>query len=269
LFGDFDVFEGQFFEMWRRDLHVVPVLDMHNPDFRKAFDSWTLLGTIDYGERTVLEVQYRDHEGNIVTFAESYTESRIPSDRFNAMADMLLELKLFNLSIQYDTNMDINLKNYTGYDNTPTNIANEVFKTRMGDKAPNLYVVSKASTDKRGYRIACNEAMIQHLSWERDKGGHYTRRPKHYITANCKELIKTLPTLQRDPDSQDGLDFRNDVGIDDPYDADKMTLMGIMQPRKKVEQKLYTSEEEYMREKVFGKIVEKNLRPRRIHADQI
>lgn len=225
LEGDWDVFEGQFFSMWRRELHVVPPIRQEIPSgFAKA-------GVIDYGERTVLECGFRDFEGNITTFAECYTESMPPTDRFNAMADMLIERGLNNLDIYYDTNMDINLTNYVGYDKTQATIAREVFRDRMGANAPNLMVVSKSTTDRRGYRVVCNEAMRDFLSWKQNEKGEFIRKPRHYITEDCKHLINTLPLLLHDPNSPDGLDFVQTGGaIDDPYDADKMLLMALWRP---------------------------------------
>lgn len=260
LDGDFDVFEGQFFEMWRDSLHVIPAFDLHDPAFRKVFDEWEKLGTIDYGERTALEIQCRDHEGRIVNFAESYTTSLIPSDRFNLMADLLIELNLFKLSIQYDTNMEYSLKHYSGAEHSPAEIAMEVFRQRMGDNAPILYVVSKASTDKRGYRVVCNEAVIEMLAWKRDERGILTQSPKLFVTENCKHLRRTIVTLQRDKDSFDGLDFHDTIGEDDPYDALKMCVVALQTPRQKPKPKYYESAEEYMREKVFHPIMTKSLR---------
>lgn len=220
LFGDWDVFAGQFFSMWRRDTHIIRT----RVDPAQRF---TVAGTIDYGQRSVLEMAFRDYEGNVVFFAECYTEHQTPGERFNAMADMLIERKLYKIDIQYDTNMDINLKEYSGLDKTPAAIAKDVFQTRMKDKAPNLTVVSKASTDKRGYRVACNEAWKEFL-----RINPKTKEPKLKITIDCPWLIKTMPELVHDPDSVDGLDFDQDVGIDDPFDAGKMTLMKLWTPTK-------------------------------------
>jgi phage terminase large subunit len=223
LLGDFDVFEGQFLSMWRKELHVKPRLS-------KPPDSWPVVGVIDYGERTVLEIGCRDYEGNIITFAEAYSESATPSDRFAAMAEMLLERGLHNIDIQYDTNMDINLKNYTGYDKTPAAIARDTFSDLMKDKAPHLRVVSKATTDKRGYRVVCNEAIKEMLSWKKDAAGNVEKAPKLVVTEDCRELIKTVPLLLTDPSSPDGLDFIEKKAIDDPYDAWKMMVMALYRP---------------------------------------
>lgn len=259
LEGDWDVFEGQFFSMWRNELHVIdPMLPPAN---------WNRLGVIDYGERTVLECSARDYEGNIITFAESYSEAMVPSERFNLMADLLIEKQLWNLPIYYDTNMDISLKHYYGFDKTPAQIAEDVFRDRfkgtLDGKKPSLTVVAKATTDRRGYRVACNEAMKEYLAWSKGPDGMFTRRPKHYVTRDCQHLIRTLPELIHDPESPDGLDFDRGVGLDDPFDADKMALMILSTPqRQEKENKHYTSEQEYFEDKIFNPILERAQRPR-------
>lgn len=235
LLGDWDVFEGQFLSMWRRDLHIVPPMTEIPQEFNRA-------GVIDYGERTVLLCGFRDFEGRIVTFAECYSEAQTPQERFLAMADMLTERGLHKLLIYCDTNMYLDLKNYTGYDKTQEQIAQEVFRAKMGDNAPILLKVSKATTDKRGYRVVCNEAVKSALYWRKDNGT-LTERPKTVVTSDCKMLIKTAPLLLHDPDSVDGLDFVQGKAIDDPYDAWKMLLMALHTPYAEVKVQPKTPEE--------------------------
>jgi phage terminase large subunit len=255
LMGDFDVFEGQFLSMWRREHHIIDPIE-------KVPEGAKVKGVIDYGERTVLEVGFRDFEGNVVVFAENYTESMAPSDRFNSMADMLIERQLFNLSIEYDTNMDLDLKNYTGYDKTQAKIAREVFRQRMGDKAPTMSVVSKATTDKRGYRVVCNEAMKEYLNWRKDEKGNWTQRPRLFFTRDCKEFNRTAPLLLHDPESVDGLDFIQKNVVDDPYDAAKMLLLSLRTPIEAKKEQPPKTMDEYM-EREFKKLHERTVAPKR------
>ena len=265
LLGDMDVFEGQFFSMWRRELHVLPLVDgerfVPHPD-------WHVSAVIDYGERTVLEVGCRDYEGNVTNFAEVYSEAKTPQERFLEMANMLIERKLYSLLIKYDTNMDIDLKNYTGYDKTPAQIAKEVFaeafkKAGIPQHAPTLIVVAKASTDKRGYRAVANEAVKEFLYWKKNTDGSLLHRPRVKVTGDCKHLINTLPLLIHDPDSPDGLDFDRSVGIDDPYDAFKMNLLElrgisrnkvVAKPERTAE---YMASPEYQQKEIFERKLKK------------
>ncbi len=271
LEGDWDVFEGQFFGMWRDAYHHVEDLPLHDREFRRGFEGWNKLGVIDYGERTVLEVGVRDYEGNITCFLEVFTEAQTPTDRFNAMADALIELELWNVNIKCDTNMAINLKHYSGYDKTPLHIAKDVFESRMKDRAPNLSIVSKSTTDRRGYRVVCNEAVKEYLRWTRGEDGFLLERPKLYVADRCRMLRKTLPELIHDPLRNDGLDFNDKVGMDDPFDAMKMMVMGLYSPRALPVQKKYEGERamnEWMKDNVFDKIVQKAGR-RKVNADTL
>lgn len=225
LLGDFDVFEGQFFSMWRRDKHIIPSM---NPP-----EGSLIKGGLDYGQRTVLEVQFRTNRGQIVNFAESFTEDIPPADRANLIADLLIERKLNAVHIVYDTNMDQDLENYTGYNKTPIYIFRTVLRNRMGDNAPIMTKVSKHTTDQRGYRAICNEAFKQYLSWQRRDDGTYIRTPRFYSTRDCKYLNQTIPLLIHDPLSVEGLDFiRKGQFIQDPYDAAKYALMELYDPKK-------------------------------------
>jgi hypothetical protein len=58
------------------------------------------------------------------------------------------------------------------------------------------------------------------------------RRPKLYITRDCKYLLETMPELVHDPDSNEGLDFRDDIGEDHGVDALKYMLMGLFKAKK-------------------------------------
>ena len=270
LDGSFDVFEGQFFSMWRRDVHIIDAIRKpENPD-------WPIVGCIDYGQRSVMEVQFRDYAGRIINFAECWTEYETPAERFNAMADTLLERELFGIKLLYDTNMDINLKYYTGYDKMPSTIAREVFRDRMGANAPRLQVVSKATTDKRGYRVVANEAVKQALSWRRGTDGNLEMYPQFVVTRDCVKLISTMPVLIADPTSPDGLDFDQKVGCDDPYDACKMALLDLRTPREKVQKKPVAhatisdmDSREYAEKNIFSRRMEKVLKRGKTRADAL
>jgi len=254
--GDWEVFEGQFFDL-KPEVHVIPPI-------RKIHEDWMVLGGLDYGSTTVLLVGYRDHEGNIVIFHEHLTTSTTPSERANSMAESLLERGLKNLRIAYDTNMDLNLRDYIGYDKSPVGIFREVFEQRMGKAAPTMAVVSKATTDRRGYRIVKNEAIKEFMRYQYGSDGRLTIRPRLYITSNCKYLLDTMPDLVHDPDSPEGLDFNQKIGEDHAVDALGFVVLGLMRPAsaqpKKV--KSYSSFDDYMEEEVFAKIRERAMSPK-------
>ena len=247
--GDWEVFEGQFFDL-RPDLHVIPSV---NPE--KFGDTWPVLGGLDYGATTVLLVGYRDHEGNVVIFHENVTRGLPPSERANSIADSLIERRIKRLAITYDTNMDISLKDYIGYEKTPSAIFREVFTQKMKGSEPTMYVVSKATTDRRGYRIVTNEAIKEFMHYAYDSNGLLVKRPKLYITRDCKYLLETMPELIHDPDSYEGMDFRDDIGEDHGVDALKYLLMGLNKARTIASNDVAIKNlDDYMYQKVFPEI---------------
>ena len=212
LFGDWFVFAGQFFSMFTQD-NVIEGEILETP---KQFN---LQGAIDYGKRTVFEVAYNNYDGDIVFFAESYTDSGTPEERANKICDVLEEKQLHKLNIVCDTNMGYAVDVYPGYDKSIMSIFDEVFKKRMGDNAPELSIVSKKSPNQYNYRIACNEAFKGYLN---------TNRVKFY--SDCKMAIQTIPELVYDEKDKNGMDFDSKVGIDDPYDACKYVFMSLYTP---------------------------------------
>lgn len=268
LYGDFDVFEGQFFDMWRDEYHRL------SPQFKGGAppEGWPVLGGMDYGQQTVLELLTRDYEGNIIVFGESSSDHNVPDERFTRMAKLLMERKLYRLEIVCDTNMTISLEHIYGSKRTPLDIAEEVFKREMGDKAPILTIVAKHSVDKNSYRIACNETTKSYLGWQIGPDGKLTQKPRLYISDDCPGLLRTLPDLMY-PDAnkvgarKDGLDFDDKQSIDHWYDAMKMPMMVLYTPRK-VEKEVIKSYDELVEKRIFKPIMDKVHRPR-IGADSL
>jgi hypothetical protein len=249
LEGDWGVFEGQFFSDFSPDIHIKSPVSFS--DYNIPMSS--VRGGLDYGNTTVLEVMFRDYEGNIVCFGEYYNDNRqSPTERFEDMAEFLIKNKLHKLQIIHDTDMSSNALVYAGQEKNPLSIAREVFKLRMGSNAPIMRVVSKKSEEDKKYRVACNEAFKDYLHWKKSDSGEFIRRPRVYFTSNCPNLIRTLPELIHDPDSLGGLDFDKDVGEDHPFDSFKYGFMDLRTPMK-----IHEPHELGYIDKIFQKIHEK------------
>lgn len=226
LEGDWNVFAGQFFSQWRDDVHLLSY-------YGGSPENWDVKAGLDYGEHTFLEVASRDYEGNVVFFLEVYTQQASPSERATRIAEELLENNLIKLPIIYDTNMDISLEHYTGGEKAPAQIFRDTFYQLMGSAAPVMRVVSKSSTDKKGYRASCNEAFKEGLGWKAGPDGRVVQRPKLYVVGKrCPYLSKCIPTLVTDPSSSEGMDFEKDGAFDHPYDAAKMVYMDLKKPHR-------------------------------------
>ena len=221
LLGDFDVFEGQFFSAFRRNIHVIPYT--FNPAFNR-------IAGLDYGNTTVIEIMERDYAGAVCVCGEVYCgqECETPTDRAEKIADYLIDKNLNNLTISYDTNMEQSQISNVGYDKTPIDIFRQVFQRRMKDKAPSMHVVSKKSLDSnKGYREAINEAVKDHLQLRKDADGKSKSR---LYFGNCPMLIKTLPELIYDSKNPNSLDFDNSQNNAHCYDAFKMGFQEIYTP---------------------------------------
>lgn len=242
LYGDWYTFVGQFLSMWRRGIHIVPKFDPPQ--------DWEIVGALDYGQRTCLEVMCRHPETQrIVNFGECYTEHQTPTERAEVVVDFLQARQLNRLTVYYDTDMDIDLTDYRGYEKTPLYMFNQVFERCMGAQAPQMFRVSKKSQDRRNYRIVCNEAMKEHLLWKKDEKGEWLRKPMLVFTEDCKQFFKTAPLLLHDEHSPEGLDFVRTPSLQDPFDAVKYALMALLYAVKKPEKKKYGSFDELLAER--------------------
>lgn len=223
LLGDFDIFEGMFFSEFRRDIHLVK----NQPIIRQ----WNTIGGLDYGNITVLEILQRDYEGSIIAIDECYLpDYDSPTPRANAIADFLIERELWNLMIIYDTDMEVSQLSNVGFDKTPIEIFRQVFKQRMGDKAPTMLVVNKTSLDRnKGYRAVTNEAIKALLHVSTNSEGQ--RTTKLFFNDKCQHLIKEVTELIYDPANPNGLDYLN-KGSNKPHciDGFKHGYMNLYTP---------------------------------------
>lgn len=230
LFGDWDIYAGQFFNEFRKAYHVIPA---------KGFSlhpQMNVMGGLDYGQRTAFEVAAEDWEGNLTFFGEVWTEHQAPSERALAIANFLLERKLYNINLLYDTNMDIDLKEYYGHGVAPIKDFKAMFEKVLGNRAPHLHPMRKDTNDKRGWRVVANEVFHEALRWQAEKDGALVQRPRVRITESCPRLIESVTSLQHFEDAAihkaKGLDFDQTIGVDDPYDAAKAVVLAIRAPAK-------------------------------------
>ena len=240
LEGDWDIFEGQFFVM-SKDVHSVPP----DPD---DFDytGYRIIAGLDYGSRTVLEVCRMDDKGFVTCFAERFIDHIVPSQSAEMVAEELLERRLHNIPLRYDTNMAADTSKYTGYDKTPLAIFRQVLKKKMGAKMPTLIPVSKTSPDKRNYRQFANEAVKEYLYYEKRADGSFAIHPRLKISQDCTHLWDTMPKLMHDPNRNAGLDFNRKIGISDPYDGMKYSFLGLYVPIRVEEVRQKTEHEKVM-----------------------
>jgi len=250
LFGDMEIFEGMFFEDFRYRHHVIK-------DY-KLNSLRATMGGLDYGNTTALTILQRDTEGSMIAAGECFLPNLTnPSERANEITDYLLEKELYHLEIIYDTDMEISQLSNIGVDKTPIVIFRDIFKQRMGDKAPRMRVVNKKSLDKnKPYRTVVNDAVKEYLHIKRiciKCGKEVNKKLKEcslcklppaeqsnlYVSSDCHQLIKFFSEAIFDPNDPSGGDFERNTmpKKDHQYDSFKYVFMALVTPKKKPEDK--------------------------------
>jgi hypothetical protein len=213
IYGKWDLYEGQFFRDFYRDVHV------------KEFEvdtTWSVIAGLDYGNRTVLELVAKDHTGNIYCFDELVLDDITRDRKARVTVDWLTKRNRQDTLVYGDVTMWSNFAKETGSAETP---AWAYHQAGMRYLQP----VSKASQDGVGFRVTCNDAISSALYWKKDNEGTFVERPRVFIHPRCKQLISEMTDLQTDPDNmRDFLDGQED----DAYDAFKYAFMRIYSPRK-------------------------------------
>lgn len=216
LEGDWNVFEGQFFDEWFEEVHVI------EPDQYVAYDkmkeNYSLILGMDYGNATFVYLLAKDYNENILGVDEWWMEKTTRQEKIKSLKSWLAERKLLDYPIVADTNMWIP----DAFDVTNSTIPAQDF-IAAGIK---LIPVSKTSPDHRRYRVACNDSVKDALHWE-EKEGRITLAPRLRIYRRCNKFIEYFPSLV--VDDKDIEDIANDQ-YDHPYDSFKYAFMRIYKP---------------------------------------
>lgn len=214
LYGNWDIFEGQHFDNWNPDVHIIkPSHYLPYKDLLK----FSVLGGVDYGNQTVFEYGAKDYHGNIVLFDEIYMD-RMPRDKKIELVKGFEEKRhLSNITKIADTNMWIK----DAFDVATTQSPAMEFINAGIELKP----VSKRAMDDRRYRISCNDTFYNLLDYKIDaRTGLITKQPKIKVYERCQWFIETFPALITDShDVEDIADGQNDH----PYDAAKYMVMSL------------------------------------------
>lgn len=173
LDGDWDTFGGQYFSMWRRDLHVVKPFVI--PDWWRRFRS------LDYGLDCTACYDYAvDGAGVVYVTKELYRPDLILSDAAENI------LKWSDEKVNYA---------YT--------VASPDLWNRRQDTGRSGFEILTTSglrglTKADDRRIPGWEALSEYLKPIKDEQDAERKRPRLLIFENCLNLIRTLPALIRD-----------------------------------------------------------------------
>jgi len=229
--GDWDVTQGQFFNTFSSEVHVIPA--------RPLPRTWRRLAGLDYGNVKVMEFLCRDYLDNVYCEYEFRSEptEELPSGETATVyaeksAEFMIERGLGQgLLVAGDHNMWVPVGKDVGTDRTPAKIIqstwNEIFGAR-GLKPPVLIKQWKKGSEHHHFRIACNEAVRDGLAFERNPEWEtnpelpeFKRPPKIYFFDRCRSITSTLPALsgsKNDPlDIADGQDDHDFDAFKGPY----------------------------------------------------
>ncbi len=227
LFGDFDVFEGQFFSNFRRRHHVIPY------NLRSNMNT---VGGFDYGNISALTVLQRDVEGTVIAADELYLDNiETPSERAELLGTFLLERKLFKLKIMCDTDMYIDQVSNVESKKKPIQIFDAVLSSMMGENKPILMKVNKTSLDnKKQYRGSINDAVLDYLRivQKTDEDGEVYDYSRLYICDKAKWLIRSFSELIHPEESPNGLDYDNKHPMRHQFDGFKYAFQVLYTPPK-------------------------------------
>jgi hypothetical protein len=244
LYGNWDIFEGQFFDEFFADLHVVKPANYLSYEQLLQFN--TVAG-MDYGNYSAVEYQAMDYNGNVIVFDEWTDIRSVRAKKVSTLKKFVTDRGLGGVRIEADTNMWI-----------PDQFDATFTKDPASDFLHAGLVLSKVSKhvgkamDNRNYRIACNDAIRDYLHWEEDDEAQLIVKPKLLIYQRCVKLVETLPMLRTDENNVE--DTADDGDLDTWFDAFKMGFMTLYSPSRPKERKEYKNEEEYVKETIFRKI---------------
>ncbi len=213
LEGDWTVFEGQVFEEWRNELHII--------DEFKVPPNWEWGAGLDFGYR---------HDG-VLTICATGSENRV------VVVDEFVFKELYAEEAGYQAG--VKLKGYplfpwicadeamfweTGQGPTTAEMFQRGLSRVMGGSAPVLIKI----THGKGSRVASLELFHRYLAWKQVDGKVAPwNQPRLRFHKRCRYLIETIPALPypKDTPSSGKKEDVDTTAVDDGYDSLRYFLM--------------------------------------------
>lgn len=192
--GDWDMFAGQFFTEFRKELHVCRPFKI--PSY------WERFGSFDWGYKSPACQLWHavSPEGVVYTYREMYVTLKdtpwLAKQAVKLTGDEHLRYKVCDPSCNDASNgpsiLEVMARNGWGM------------------------------VDAENDRMAGWSRVREYLSWDRDEGGVITRAPMWQCFSTCPNLIRTLPSLVHDEHDVEDCDTN---GEDHAPDALRYGLM--------------------------------------------
>lgn len=196
--GRWDLFQGQFFAEWRRELHVCKPFSI--PSY------WRKFAVMDWGYAAPACVLWFavSPEGKIYVYRELY-ERQKTNEWLGKRATELTGAEQLMYRVLDPACF-------------PSEKEIQIGKSDAEQLAEAGWVCTKAANDRQsGW-----SQVRQYLHWERNKDGIVTRKPMVQIFETCTNLIRTIPALVYDAHNVNDLDTD---GEDHAADAFRYGLM--------------------------------------------
>lgn len=213
LHGDWDIFAGQFFSEWNRDIHVVPAN-------YKIENHWIRWGAYDHGYNHPASFGWYavDEDGVVIKYRELVVRHHRP-DEIGKIINSYTDTK----KLQYCV---------AGHDIWATRDGGPTIAEKFSSLPDPIYF-SKANID----RIQGASQMRDYLAYENLQSGN--KGPLFKVTANCTRTIDCIPAMihdERRPEDVKKVDATdsNPFGGDDTYDESRYSLMsrpGVSKPK--------------------------------------
>jgi len=219
LDGNWDIFEGQFFEDWHTEVHLVDPFDIPS--------GWTRFRAIDYGRTAPLCCLWFavDFDKNLYLYKEYYhpePDTQMLPRTAEEHAKAIME-------------MSDGLEKYTV-------IGKDAFNKSAGVESPAdiMRRVGLVCTPANSDRIVGWSVVKEFMHWQKDNKGQYIIEPKVKFFTNCYNLIRTLPNQIYATDVGMGQEFsgkfKEDLdprGEDHAVDAFRFGVMSRQYPSTK------------------------------------
>lgn len=173
LYGDWDIFEGQYFGEFRKDIHVIEPFPIPS--------HWDRYITLDYG-LDMLAVYWIaiDTQNNAYVYKEIYQSDLIISEAAKKIKENTIE----NIRLRYAPPDLWNRRQDTG-------------KSAMDIFRENGVYLIKAKNDRVQGWYNLKE-WLKPYETKHEQTGEKILASRFKIFSNCVNLIRTLPQLQRD-----------------------------------------------------------------------
>lgn len=174
LYGDWDSFEGQYFEEFRRDIHVIEPFVIPK--------EWRRYTSTDYGLDMLATLWFAiDPQGNVYVYKELYESNRIISEA----AKRIMEVDgTDNIYTRYAPPDLWNRRQETGKSAYEIFWENGIsFVRSNNDRVQGWYNVKE---------------WLKPVDTRDEQTGKIKRSARLKIFSNCVNLIRTLPQLQHD-----------------------------------------------------------------------